>query len=362
MINTHQPPSPYSLWRDSIPAIRISEGSELAQQPEPFRNEYELQEILVGHPVLLVDRDDTALVTVTGEFPFENGFADIVLIDSNGQPVIVEVKLTRNGESQREMIGRICDNLSAMGGLSPDDVNEWSAGLLEEMFQSMADAEGEENPRDRLARLKSNFASYLRAGQIRGISVLDAAPNDLIREFGYLNEHSDLDLRLLVVERYRLGRHEYFYQSRFLVSGEADPEIKRQRLRLRLIVEKFSKMKPPIFLTHATGSENVRVYREGWPRTVHYGFTDRGDSISIEIQVNHKDYPTTAGFLPRLREHLSTAIQNTQRVELVTDPSGWTRLQLFFGEEVDPYGVAQSMVRLCRTEKDISTLLQERNG
>lgn len=169
--------------------------------------------------MLLVDRDDTALVTVTGEFPFENGFADIVLIDSNGQPVIVEVKLTRNGESQREMIGRICDNLSAMGGLSPDDVNEWSAGLLEEMFQSMADAEGEENPRDRLARLKSNFASYLRAGQIRGISVLDAAPNDLIREFGYLNEHSDLDLRLLVVERYRLGRHEYFDHSRFLVSG-----------------------------------------------------------------------------------------------------------------------------------------------
>ncbi len=97
--------------------------------------------------------------------------------------------------------------------------------------------------------MKSNFASYLRAGQIRGIIVLDAAPNDLIREFGYLNEHSDLDLRLLVVERYRLGRHEYFYHSRFLVSGE-----------------------------------------------------------------------------------------------------------------VDPYGVAQSMVRLCRTEKGISTLLQERNG
>jgi len=146
LINTHQPPSPYSLWRDSIPAIRISEGSELAQQPEPFRNEYELQEILVGHPVLLVDRDDTALVTVSREFPFENGFADIVLIDSNGQPVIVEVKLARNGESRREMIGRLCDNLPAMGGLSPDDVNERSAGLLEEMFQSMADTEGKRIP------------------------------------------------------------------------------------------------------------------------------------------------------------------------------------------------------------------------
>lgn len=344
-----------------MPAIRISEGSELAQQPEPFRNEYELQEILAGHPVLLVDREDSALVTISREFPLEGGFADIVLIDSNGLPVIVEVKLARNGESRREVIGQLCDHLSAMGRLTPDEVNERSGGLLEETLQSMAGAEGEENPVDRFALLKSNFASYLRAGQIRGIIVLDAAPDDLIREFSYLNEHSDLDLRLLVVERYRLGRHEYFYHSRFLVSGEADPEMKRQRLRLRLIVEKFSKMKPPIFSTHAT-RENVRIYREGWPAAVHYGFADWKDSISIEIQVRHREYPKVADLLPGLREHLATAIPNTQRVELITDSFGWTRLRFFFGEEIDPYQIAQSMVRLCRTEKDISTLLQEGNG
>ena len=345
-----------------MPAIRIGEGSELAQQPEPFKNEYELQEILAGHPVLLVDRDDSALVTVSREFPLEGGFADIFLIDNNGLPVIVEINLARNGESRREIVGRLCDSLSAMRNLTPDEVNERSAGLLEETFQSMAGAEGEENPGERLALVKSNFASHLSAGQIRGIIVLDAAPDDLIREFSYLNEHSDLDLRLLVVERYRLGRNEYFYHSRFLVSGEADPGIKRQRLRLRLIVEKFSKMKPPIFSTHATGMDNVRVYREGWPAAVHYEFDDREDSISIEIQVRHREYPKVAEFLSRLREHLATAISKTQRVELVTDPSGWTRLQFFFGEDVDPYWVAQSMVRLCRTEKDISTLLQEGNG
>jgi hypothetical protein len=345
-----------------MPAIRISEGSELALQPEPFKNEYELQEILAGHPVLLVDRDDSALVTVSREFPLENGFADIVLIDSNGLPVIVEVKLARNEESRREIVGRLCDYLSAMGRLTPEEVNERSAGLLDETFQSMAGAEGEENPGERLALLKGNVASYLRAGQIRGIIVLDAAPDDLIREFSYLNEHSDLDLRLLVVERYRLGRHEYFYHSRFLVSGEVDQEIKRQRLRLRLIVEKFSKMKPPIFSTHVTGKENVRVYREGWPGAVHYEFCDWKNSISIEIQVRHKEHPEVADFLPGLREHLATVIPETQRVELVTDSSGWTRLQFFFGEEIDPYRITQSMVRLCRTEKDISTLLRKENG
>jgi len=345
-----------------MPAIRIGEGSELAQQPEPFRNEYELQEILAEHPVLLVDRDDSALVTISREFPLEGGFADIFLIDNNGLPVIVEVKLARNGESRREVVGQLCDSLSAMGRLTPDEVNEGSAGLLEENIQRMAGAEGEENPGARLALVKSNVASYLRAGQIRGIIVLDAAPDDLIREFSYLNEHSDLDLRLLVVERYRLGRNEYFYHSRFLVSGKTDPEMKRQRLRLRLIVEKFSKMKPPVFSTRVTGKEFVRVYREGWPAAVHYEFSDWRDSISIEVQVKHKEYPKVADFLPELRDHLLTVIPNTQRVKLVTDSSGWTRLQFFFGEDIDPYWIAQSMVRLCRTEKDISTLLQEGDG
>lgn len=345
-----------------MPAIRIGEGSELAQQPESFRNEYELQEILAEHPVLLVDRDDSALVTISREFPLESGFADIFLIDSNGLPVIVEVNLALNEESRREIVGRLCDYLSAMQNLTPDEVNERSAGLLEETFRSMAGAEGEENPEDRLVQVKSNFASHLRAGQIRGIIVLDAAPDDLIREFSYLNEHSDLDLRLLVVERYRLGRNEYFYHSRFLVSGEAEPEMKRQRLRLRLTVEIFSKMKLPVFSTRATEKENVRVYRDGWPGEVHYVFSDWQDSISIGIQVNHRRYPKVAGFLPELREHLSAVISKTQRVELVTDPSGWTRLQFFFGEEIDPYWIAQSMVRLCKTERDVSTLLQEGSG
>lgn len=345
-----------------MPAIRIGEGSELAQQPEPFRNEYELQEILAEHPVLLLDRDDSALVTIAREFVLGEGFADIFLIDTDGVPVIVEVKLACNGESRREVISRLCDHLSAMQNLTFDEADTRSAGLLEEVIQRMADAGGEEERVERLNLVKENVASYLRTGRIRGIIALDAAPDGLIREFSYLNEHSDLDLRLLVVERYRLSRDEYFYHSRFLVSGKQDLEMKRQRLRFRLVVGKFSRMKAPVFSTRLTGRESVRVYREGWPAAVHYGFSDRKDSISIEVRVKQKEYPWIADFLPRLRDALLTTIPNTQRVELATDSSGWMELKFFFGEDIDPEWIAQSMVRLCKTEKDISTLLQEGSG
>jgi hypothetical protein len=83
----------------SMPAVRIGEDNELIQQPEPFRNEYELQGILADHPILLTGRDDTALVTISRELPLTGGFADIFLIDTDGLPVIALVKLARNEES-----------------------------------------------------------------------------------------------------------------------------------------------------------------------------------------------------------------------------------------------------------------------
>ncbi len=343
-----------------MPAVRIGEDNELVQQPEPFRNEYELQGILADHPILLTDRDDTALVTISRELPLTGGFADIFLIDTDGLPVIALVKLARNEESRREVIGRLCDYLSAVARLSLDEVNAASSGLLEENLQLMADFAEEEDPEEHLALLRSNFAAYLRAGRVRGIIVLDSASEDLIREMSYLNEHSDLDLRLLVVERYRLNRTEYFYHSRFLVSGGTEQDV--QRLLFRRVVGKFSKMKPPVFSLHPAGKESAIVSRDGWPAAVRYAFCDRTDAISIEVQVRRAEYPRVAEFLPRLRDYLPTVIPDAQRVDLVDDDAGWTHLRLFFSEDADPYRIARSMLRLCMTEKDIATLLREGSG
>ncbi len=343
-----------------MPAVRIGEDNELIQQPEPFRNEYELQGILADHPILLTDRDDTALVTISRELPLAGGFADIFLIDTDGLPVIALAKLARNEESGREVIGRLCDCLSATTRLSPGEVDTLSSGLLEENLQLMADVAEEEDREEYLARLKESLAAYLGAGRVRGIVVLDSAPDDLIREMSYLNEHSDLDLRLLVVERYRLNRTEYFYHSRFLVSGGGNREV--QRLLFRRIVGKFSKMKPPVFSLRTAGKETVTVSRDGWPAAVRYAFCDRQDAIGIEVQVRRAEYPRVAEFLPRLRDYLPSVIPDAERTDLVDDDAGWTRLQLFFSEDADPARIARAMLRLCMTEKDISTLLQGGHG
>ncbi|MDN7023820.1 hypothetical protein FGU65_02735 [Methanoculleus sp. FWC-SCC1] len=342
-----------------MPAVRIGDDNELVQQPQPFKNEYELQEVLADHPILLTGRDDTALVTISREMPLAGGFADIFLIDTDGLPVIALVKLARDGETGRDVTGELCDHLSAVAALPFDEADARSGGLLAATLELMADVAEEEHRTEYLAQLEGSVAANLQAGRIRGIVVIDSAPADLIRQIAYLAEQSDLDLRLLVVERYRLGRAEYFYHSRCLVSGgDAGREARQQRLRFRRAVGIFSKMKPPVFSLRTAGSEAVRVSRDGWPAAVRYTFCDQRDAISLEVQVRRDECPRVAEFLPRLRDHLPTVIPDAQQVELADDDAGWTRLQLVFSEETDPVRIARAMLRLCMTEKDITTLLQ----
>jgi hypothetical protein len=345
-----------------MPAIRIGEDLELLQQPEPFGNEYELQEILAAHPALLVESGDRSLATVCRELSLGTGFADLFLVDEEGCPVVVEVKLSRNGESRRELIGQLCDYLSAIARLTPEEIDERAGGSLAALLPDLACRYGEEeDPEARLALIKSTLSASLRSGRVRGIVVLDEAPDELIREFSYLNEHSDLDLRLAVVERYRLKRQDYFYHSRFLVAGPSDTGVRGSRLRFRLIAGKFSKMKAPGFSLRRTGKENVRVLSDEWPSGLHYEFSDWKDSISIEIQAKHDTLPEAAAFLSRLHAHLDGKVPHAERSDLVPDHSGWTRLRFFFDERVDPYWIAKNMERLIAvSEKDLTRVLEER--
>lgn len=342
-----------------MPALRIGEHVELSLHPEAFQNEYELQEILANHPSLLVKQDDAPVFTVCRELSLEDGFVDIFLIDKEGVPIIVEVKLSRNPESRRVVIGQLFDYISAIARLKPEELDRRVGNCLDEKFLSAARSEAdEEKIKAKKSLIESNFATYLREGKIRGILVLDEVPDDLIREFSYINEHSILDLRLLAIERYRLSRDEHFYHSRFLVSGKADAKT-QSRPRYMLVVEKYSKMMAPEFMTHKTGKANVRVKVEGWPPGVHYEFCDWKDSISIEILVRINDHPIIADFLPQLQEHLQSIIPRTQRVEMIQELFGWKRLQFFFDETTDPFWIADAMARLIKnSRKDIEILLK----
>ena len=80
-----------------------------------YDNEAELQEIIADNPELILVETEPKIELVQCEvfLPDGAGRVDIVFIDSEGLPILVEVKLERNRESRREVIAQIFDYVSA---------------------------------------------------------------------------------------------------------------------------------------------------------------------------------------------------------------------------------------------------------
>ena len=71
-----------------------------------YDNEDELQQIISDNPELILSETEPNIELVQREvsLPDKAGRVDIVFIDSEGLPILVEVKLERNRESRREVI------------------------------------------------------------------------------------------------------------------------------------------------------------------------------------------------------------------------------------------------------------------
>ena len=73
----------------------------------PFQNEEELQGHLERCPYLLVSESEPKVLSVQREVHLPSaGILDILLVDDTGCPVAVEVKLSRNGQSRREVVAQ----------------------------------------------------------------------------------------------------------------------------------------------------------------------------------------------------------------------------------------------------------------
>jgi len=107
--------------------IHIPDRVRLQEEDLPEKtwkgNEKYLQKILADNPELLQERFDFPLVLVYRELKIEAGHIDIFLIDSQGLPVLVEVKLLANPQSEREVVGQIISYASSLPQLNFDELN-----------------------------------------------------------------------------------------------------------------------------------------------------------------------------------------------------------------------------------------------
>jgi len=166
---------------------------------EEYSDERSLSDALERYPALLMNDGEAEVVLVHRELTLPRaGRLDLLFVDSDGMPIAVEVKLDRNAQAQREVIGQALDYLSDLTSLTVDELNKITGGKLEASLRALANEEEE----DSFNRLWETVGTNLRAGKARLVVALDRAPPGLERIFRFLAEKSNLDVQLIVVQQY----------------------------------------------------------------------------------------------------------------------------------------------------------------
>lgn len=323
----------------------------------PFSNEAELQKLLADHPVLLQNDAEAPLAFVQREVRLGNaGFLDILLINSEGLPIAVEVKLQRNSEARREVVAQALDYITELTDKTVDELDEQTGSRLSEAIRSF-----EENDAEFERRWKS-IGANLRAGLARLIVAVDGTNPSLERMLRFLAEKSELDVQLVVIEQYEssdglrvfVGRQTFTQAS---VSHSAAPIVNNSRL-----LEAVSNYNETAatYLKAVGVAPNYRQIRPpSWPpgcRT-HYEFYQTQASIGAELHIESDFAKPLSAVLTPLDGKLVEART------LTWDPvwsNGRGRLTIRFSHDDSPATIAAGMRELIKlTIEPVSAKLIE---
>lgn len=209
-----------------------------------FDDEKALQALVDEAPQMLPLSGSPDLVVIGREVQLGSGFADLLAIEADGRPAVIEVKLARNAEARRAVVAQALAYAAFLNELDTATFEQsvvarhllargWAT--LEEAL-SQADQSGAFDP----ARFREGLDQAFANGSFRLVFVLDDAPMELVRLVGYLESVTELlTIDLITVDAYEIGG------SKVLVPQRVDParvpkESVRQPLRARTVAAERS--------------------------------------------------------------------------------------------------------------------------
>jgi hypothetical protein len=205
--------------------IKTSGGVSTILSPEPYDTEAELETLLRNNPALLAEPDEPPLSLVARQYRIGGaGIADLLFVDSEGFPVLVEVKLARNPESRRQVIAQVFDYAAALAEQTVDELDLASGGGVESALRRVCATEAEFRGR------WQSLARNLRSGDVRVVVAVDMDCEDLSRVVGFTAIKSKLDVRLVVVEKYSDSAGGFVYSATTVVRSDvAEPPVAERR-------------------------------------------------------------------------------------------------------------------------------------
>lgn len=201
--------------------LQDASGTWSQQEPTPYDNEQALHDIVMQTPDLLPLSGSPRLTVIGREVALRwSGYVDVLALEGDGRPVIIEVKLRNNVESRRAVVAQALSYAASLHGLSRADFEQTVAGphldgrtLFGHVQETM---QGESLPQP---EFEASLATHLADGSFRVVIVLDEAPTGLVNLVGYLESvTTGLSLDLIAVHSYNIGGR------RIAVPQRLDPE------------------------------------------------------------------------------------------------------------------------------------------
>jgi hypothetical protein len=188
--------------------IRNRSGDDQIVPEAPLPAEKNLHDVLTSHPELLPadDLEVGQTIVVGRESRLESGYADLVLIDPDGQICLVEVKNEGNPDT-RLVIAQLLDYAAALWQMSAEDferavlhpylrsIDQHDASLpdiasyVADNLDASGDIDGGENEDDpsTLTDFAANLEQTLASGHFRLIVAAPSIPTGVEKVIEYLN-------------------------------------------------------------------------------------------------------------------------------------------------------------------------------
>ena len=319
---------------------------------EAFKDEAELQACLERSPYLLISDSESPVATVQREVRLPSaGILDLLVVDKEGVPIAVEVKLSKNAQSRREVIAQAFDYVADLSTLSFEELDDIVDGALTGALDELCDAEQN-------TALRKQCATNLRAGRIRLVIAVDTANQDLVRIVRYIVDHSDIDVRLVFISQFDKGR---IVVPRIIVSSptEAVASIKRSSKAREIdpvfaaIIEAYDSSTDGQWQTRGNGRTYRTIYPDNWADGIHYEFLHYPDQngVGIELHLETDEVRKFASFLI-----MKSGQQLIPGLTLEWDPR-WSRqrgrLKAIVGKDQSPELAVQGMKELISQTRDI---------
>ena len=177
--------------------ISVDGAAWRVPETETWKDERSLQEIVGQNPTILpgVVSGPQAVL----EFPiYGMGRVDVLCVEQDGSITICEVKLRRNPEIRRQVLGQVLAYAAGLTAMSYDEVDaEWRARKGTTLAGSVLSPDADPGE---VAEFQRAVASRLRRGHFRLILAVDELTDELRSTLGYLADHTDAEVDLVALE------------------------------------------------------------------------------------------------------------------------------------------------------------------